>query len=71
MTEKYDEAIEWFEKALAIKENHINSIWGKGESLRMQDKYYKAISQYDKALKLNSKHFLSLYGKGMPNLYCR
>ncbi|CAD8174668.1 unnamed protein product [Paramecium octaurelia] len=64
LIESYEDAIEWYDKAIKLKPNHICSIWGKGESLRMQDKFRKAIVYFDRALKYHPKHFLSLYGKG-------
>ncbi|CAK81554.1 unnamed protein product (macronuclear) [Paramecium tetraurelia] len=69
LIENYEDAIEWYDKAIKIKPNHVCSIWGKGESLRMQDKFRKAIIYFDRALKYHPKHFLSLYGKGI--LSCR
>jgi uncharacterized protein YjbI with pentapeptide repeats len=53
---KYNEAIEYYDKALEINPNYADALNGKGNALRNKGKYNEAIEYYDKALEINPRH---------------
>ena len=55
---KYQEAIEWYDKALKIDPNNILALNNKGLALSNLGKYQEAIEWYDKALKIDPNNIL-------------
>ena len=61
---KYQEAIEYYDKALAINPTYLQALHNKGLALFNQGKYQEAIEWFDKALKVNPNYKYALNGKG-------
>lgn len=61
---KYSEAIECFDKAIAIAPNYATAWNNKGYMFYLQGKYSEAIECYDKALELDSNYALAWINKG-------
>ncbi|CAD8091235.1 unnamed protein product [Paramecium primaurelia] len=59
--------LELYQNALAINPQHVYSLWGKGDCLRMIDQFEQALEWYEKALAINPQHVYSLWGKGLWN----
>ena len=55
---KYQEAIEWYDKALKIDPNNVFALNNKGLALSNLGKYEEAIEWFDKALKIDPNMFL-------------
>ena len=60
---RYKEAIDWFDKALAIDPNYIFSLRNKGSALNKLKRYKEAIGWFDKALAIDPNDSISLNGK--------
>ncbi|CAD8111617.1 unnamed protein product [Paramecium sonneborni] len=60
---KYQDALKLYEKVLEKDPNHIPSLNGKGNCLRLMLRFQDSITFLDRALALN-KNSTSLYGKG-------
>ena len=67
--EKYQEAIECYDKALEIVHNTDERWWGlwynKGHSLKKLGENQKAIDCFDKALEINPRNTDTWYNKGI------
>ena len=61
---KYQEAIEYYDKALAINPTYLQSLNNKGLAFFDQGKYHEAIEWYDKALMVEPDYIKALNGKG-------
>ena len=61
--ERYDEAIEYFDKALAVEPDKVRALSGKGTALRNLGNYTEAIEYYDRALAVEPDYRPALYGK--------
>ncbi|MCD6036432.1 MAG: hypothetical protein K0S67_316 [Nitrososphaeraceae archaeon] len=61
---KYQEAMEWSDKALAIDPNHVNALNNKGNALYGLGNYQEAMEWYDKALAIDPNNVIALNGKG-------
>lgn len=61
---KYSEAIECFDKAIAIDPKYAPAWGNKGSVLLVQEKYSEAIECYDKAIALDPNYALAWYFKG-------
>ena len=66
----YENAIIWYNKAIAIKPLSIEAINGKGLSLSESGKHQEAIELYDRALKIdpNSKQVLNNKGYSLDEV---
>jgi tetratricopeptide (TPR) repeat protein len=62
--EKYDQAIQYYDKALAIDPNDTYALSSKGYALDGLGKYEEAIEYYDKALAIDPNDANALNGKG-------
>ncbi len=62
--EKYDQAIQYYDKALAIDPNDTYALSSKGYALDGLGKYEEAIQYYDKALAIDPNDANALNGKG-------
>ena len=51
--QKYDEAIQYYDKALAIDPSYVNALNNKGLALDNLQRYDEAIQYYDKALAID------------------
>ena len=51
--QKYDEAIQYYDKVLAIDPTNVDSLNNKGAALQKLQKYDEAIQYYDKALAID------------------
>ena len=60
-----EEAIEYFDKVLAIDPNNINALNNKGLSLGNLKNFEEAIECYDKVLAIDSKHFDALANRAL------
>jgi len=61
---KYEEALTWFDKALAINPLDVAAMRGKGVTLFYLSKYEEALTCYDKALSINPNDVRTLNHKG-------
>ncbi|CAD8214414.1 unnamed protein product [Paramecium pentaurelia] len=61
---KYEDAITWLDKALAIDTKHVFSLNEKGKCLRLLKKYNESLQLLDQALLINPQHLFSLQTKG-------
>jgi tetratricopeptide (TPR) repeat protein len=59
----YDEAIVWFDKALALDSNNIDALINKGRALFRLDRPDEAIVWFDKALEMDPNNKIALNGK--------
>jgi tetratricopeptide (TPR) repeat protein len=62
---KYNEAIEYYDKALQIDPKHAYPWNNKGNALNSLGKYEEAIKYIDKSLELNPDTADALYNKGL------
>ena len=62
--EKYDQAIQYYDKALAIDPNDTYALSSKGYALDGLGKYEEAIEYYDKGLAIDPNDANALNGKG-------
>ena len=62
--ERYEEAITYFDKVLAIDPNDIDALVNKGNSLDELDKHEEAINHYDKVLAIDPDDTDALGNKG-------
>ena len=62
--ERYDEAIQYFDKALQIDPNDTVALNNKGDALYQLGKYDEAIQNYDKALQIDPNDTVALNNKG-------
>jgi len=68
-SEKYSEALEYFNEALKSDPEDIDSLTGKGMVLLKQKHIKESIDCFDRALKLDKKHAKTLYYKGLALHY--
>lgn len=61
---KYEEAINWYDKALQIDPKDVYALHSKGVALANLGKYEEAITWYDKALAVDPKNVNALTNKG-------
>jgi tetratricopeptide (TPR) repeat protein len=61
---EYRQAIQYYDRALAIDPNYKQALYGKGSALYSQGNYTQAIWYYDKALAIDPNYILALDGKG-------
>ena len=61
---KYQEAIEWYDKALKIDRNNL-ALNNKGLALNNLGKYQEAIEWYDKVLEIDPNNVYALNNKGL------
>jgi tetratricopeptide (TPR) repeat protein len=61
---QHEEAIKYYDKALALDPNYVNASYGKGVAHDSLGQHEEAIKYYDKALALDPNHVNALYGKG-------
>ena len=64
----YEEADEFFGKAVELDPKNIIYINEKGRNLAMLNRHEKAIDYFDKALELNANYILGLSNKGFSLL---
>jgi tetratricopeptide (TPR) repeat protein len=62
---KYDQAITYYDKALSLDPNDIDTLIIKGVSLNNLDKFEEAIEWYDKALAVDPNYINALYHKAI------
>ena len=62
---KYAEALESFDQALEIDEDHIDALYFKGESLFWLERYDDAVNYFDKVLEIDQNDVYALYFKGL------
>ena len=61
--DKYEEAIECYDRALSIDPNNADAWYWKGSTLRDMGKHSEAIECYDKALEIDPNYILAECGK--------
>ena len=61
---KYDEAIQYYDKALQVDPNYTDALNNKGDALYDLDKYDEAIQIFDKALQIDPNDTDALNSKG-------
>jgi uncharacterized protein YjbI with pentapeptide repeats/Flp pilus assembly protein TadD len=66
---KYNEAIEYFSKAIAIMPDYAGAWKGKGFALYQYDQYEEATKCYDKAIEINPDYAEAWYDKGILFMY--
>jgi DNA-binding beta-propeller fold protein YncE len=69
-SKRYEEAIEQYDKALAINPNYIDALNAKGGALYNLERYTEAIEMLDKALAIdpNSEYAVDVKGKAVARL---
>ncbi len=60
----YQEALEFYEKAINIKPDYYPALSGKGEALYGLGRYQEALEFYEKAININPDYYPALSGKG-------
>jgi len=53
---KYNEALQYFNKALELDPNYVKALAGKGYTLDRLKEYDEALKCYDKALKIEPQN---------------
>lgn len=66
--ERYDKAIEKFNKLIDIETDNPKWLYMKGYQFYMQKKYIESIECFDKALELKNDYFVVLYRNAYANL---
>ena len=61
---KYQEGVQYFDKALSIDPKNVKALLGKGGVLAFQDKYHESLEYFDKALRIDPKNGVALFSKG-------
>jgi tetratricopeptide (TPR) repeat protein len=69
--EKYEEAVECFDKTIEIDHNNVDALINKGHALIKLDKYEEAVECFDRVLDLQSNNSIALYKKGLCLLRLR
>jgi tetratricopeptide (TPR) repeat protein len=69
---KYEEAIGYYDEALALKPENSEALFNKGTALCQLGKLREAISFFDKVLEINPQDWEALHNKGnaLLNLSC-
>ena len=62
---KYQEAIETYDKALALNAHFAEALYDKGLALHNLNKFQEAIDCYEKAITINSKYSDAYTFKGV------
>ena len=62
---KYEEAVAWYDKALAIVPTNVDALFKKGISLGSLGKNEEAIKVFDKILEVDPRHAQALGNKGV------
>ena len=62
---KYQEAITWYDKVIAVDSNHIFALYNKGTALATLGQYQEAITWFDKVLAIDPNDVDALYNKGL------
>ena len=62
---KYAEAIETYDKALALNANFAEALYDKGLALHNLNKFQEAIECYDKAISITPKYIDAINYKGV------
>jgi tetratricopeptide (TPR) repeat protein len=62
---KYQEAIETYDKALALNANFAEALYDKGLALHNLNKFQEAIDCYEKAIAINNKYSDAFTFKGV------
>jgi tetratricopeptide (TPR) repeat protein len=57
---KYNEAIEYYDRALEVDPNYVNVLNDKSNALYYLGKYNEAIKYYDRALEVDPQHVNAL-----------
>lgn len=65
---KYQEAIEAYDKAIAVNANYAEALYDKGLALHNLNKFQEAIECYDKAIAINPKYLEAINYKGVVSL---
>src|SRR5215469_11013199 len=60
----YSQAIQYYDKALAIDPHYVKALTNKGVALDNLGNYAGAIEYYDKALAIDPHYINALYNKG-------
>ena len=60
---QYEQAIEYYDRALAIDPNHVNALYNKGVALGNLGRYQEAIKYYDRALAIEPNFVYALNNK--------
>ncbi|MBN1803012.1 MAG: tetratricopeptide repeat protein [Candidatus Lokiarchaeota archaeon] len=67
--EEHDRAIQNYERAIQLDQNHANAWNEKGLVLEMKSEYQKAIDSFQNALNIDSKHASAWYNMGNAYKY--
>ena len=54
--ERYDEALESFKRAIAIKPDYADAFYNQGNALRKLDRYAEALKSFDRAIALRPNY---------------
>jgi len=67
--DRYDEAIKWYDEALALAPNDVNVITDLGVSYYYTNRPDKALELFDRSLKLDPKHTKTLLNQGIVRAF--
>jgi len=67
--DRYDEAIKWYDEALALAPNDVNVITDLGVSYYYTNRPDKALELFDRSLKLDPKHTKTLLNVGIVKAF--
>ena len=59
--DRFDEAVDWYEKALALEPNNVNLRSDMATALWNLDRHEEAITEYEKSLEIVPEHMLTLH----------
>lgn len=64
LAEKYEEAIERFDKVINLQNDNYSAWFNKGWALKRLSRYEEAVTFYDQGLKFNNNNYLAWFGRG-------
>ncbi|USN54978.1 MAG: tetratricopeptide repeat protein [Candidatus Peribacteria bacterium] len=61
---KYEEALQYYDQALAIDENFVKALANKAVAMADSGKYQESLAYFDRAIELDPSDYLNYYNKG-------
>ena len=70
-SEKYDEAVKWYEAALAIDPKNVNASTDLGIAYYYSNQADRALAQFDRSLAVDPKHSKTLLNMGIVRAFAK
>lgn len=67
--QRWDEAVNWYGKALALQPNDANAVTDRGTAYFHMSKFDQALADYSRALKIEPNKPQALYGLALARLH--